>query len=51
MMPSAERRWPRNKDLREDYTLRYMLDVETQGSTSLLNHTRLYRSDAPTPLP
>jgi adenine-specific DNA-methyltransferase len=28
-----------NKELREDYTLRYLLDVETQGSTSLLNHT------------
>lgn len=26
-----------NKDLREDYMLRYMLDVETRGSTSLLN--------------
>jgi adenine-specific DNA-methyltransferase len=28
-----------NKALREDYTLRYLLDVETQGSASLLNHT------------
>lgn len=28
-----------NKELREDYTLRYLLDVETQGSASLLNHT------------
>lgn len=28
----------RNKALREDYTLRYLLDVETQGSASLLNH-------------
>jgi adenine-specific DNA-methyltransferase len=28
-----------HKGLREDYTLRYMLDVETQGSASLLNHT------------
>ena len=28
-----------NKGLREDYTLRYLLDVETQGSASLLNHT------------
>jgi adenine-specific DNA-methyltransferase len=27
-----------NKALREDYTLRYLLDVETQGSASLLNH-------------
>lgn len=27
-----------HKGLREDYTLRYLLDVETQGSTSLLNH-------------
>ena len=27
-----------NKGLREDYTLRYLLDVETQGSASLLNH-------------
>jgi hypothetical protein len=25
------------KDFREDYTLRYMLDVETRGSASLLN--------------
>ncbi|HNI04052.1 MAG TPA: DNA methyltransferase, partial [Flavobacteriales bacterium] len=28
-----------NKGLREDYTLRYLLDVETKDSTSLLNHT------------
>lgn len=28
-----------NKELREDYTLRYLLDVETKESTSLLNHT------------
>lgn len=28
-----------NKALREDYTLGYLLDVETQGSASLLNHT------------
>lgn len=28
-----------NKGLREDYTLRYMLDVETKDSASLLNHT------------
>jgi adenine-specific DNA-methyltransferase len=26
-----------NRDLREDYTLRYMLDVESKGSQSLLN--------------
>jgi adenine-specific DNA-methyltransferase len=28
-----------NKAFREDYTLRYMLDVETKESASLLNHT------------
>lgn len=28
------------KDFREDYTLRYMLDVETRGSASLLNIQR-----------
>lgn len=28
-----------HKGLREDYTLRYMLDVETKDSASLLNHT------------
>lgn len=28
-----------HKPLREDYTLRYLLDVETKGSSSLLNHT------------
>ncbi|MBS1945827.1 MAG: site-specific DNA-methyltransferase [Bacteroidetes bacterium] len=28
-----------HKPLREDYTLRYLLDVETKDSSSLLNHT------------
>lgn len=31
---------PENKQVREDYMLRYMLDVETRGSTSLLNVER-----------
>lgn len=39
-----EKELAKNKSLREDYTLRYLLDVETKGSTSLLNHTAF---DAP----
>jgi adenine-specific DNA-methyltransferase len=39
MAAEREKMLTANKELREDYTLRYLLDVETQGSASLLNHT------------